>query len=72
MEDNIKDLEKQLNEMLRNAEARGYMCGETSGACKVIRMLKLDKEESINLLCNSVGLSRATGTEFYDKYIAEN
>ena len=58
--------------MLRNAEARGYMCGETSGACKVIRMLKLDKEESINLLCNSVGLSRATGTEFYDKYIVED
>lgn len=71
MEDDIKDFEKHLNELLRNAEDRGYLCGEASGACKVIRMLKLDKEESIKLLCNSIGLSRATGTEFYDKYIAE-
>lgn len=68
--ENLKRLERTIDETIEAAEKRGFMSGEVAGACKIIKMLGLNKKESIELLCNVIGLNKDSAKKFYDEYIA--
>ena len=68
---NLKRLERTIDKALDEAKERSFKFGEVAGACKVIRMLNLNKKKSIELLCKAIGLSETSGKEYYDKYIAK-
>lgn len=69
--ENLKRLERTIDETIEAAEERGFMSGEVAGACKVIKMLGLNKKESVELLCNAIGLNKDSAKKFYNEYIAK-
>lgn len=69
--ESLKRLERTIDETIEAAEKRGLMTGEVAGACKVIKMLNLNKKKSVELLCNAIGINEASGKKFYNEYIAK-
>lgn len=69
--ENLKRLERTIDKTIEAAEERGFMSGEVAGACKVIKMLGLNKKESVELLCNATGLNKDSAKKFYNEYIAK-
>lgn len=57
----------EITEQIELARNQGWLAGTVEGACSVIRLLKLSREESIDLLARACRLSNLTATDMYEK-----
>ncbi len=60
-------LEQKLEEILKVNQWQGFVSGKVDGALAVLEVLKIDKERSIEVLAEAIGLSIATATDFVNK-----
>ena len=58
------DFKKEVQEILDRERWQGYVSGKVEGALNVLYSLDLDKDKRIEILQDTVGLSRMTATEF--------
>lgn len=57
----------EITEQIELARNQGWLAGTVEGACSVIRLLKLSREESIDLFARACRLSNLTATDMYEK-----
>ena len=62
-----EELLNEITEQIELARNQGWLAGTVEGACSVIRLLKLSREESIDLLARACRLSNLTATDMYEK-----
>ena len=66
-----EELQDEIAEQIELARNQGWLAGTVEGACSVIRLLKLSREESIDLLARACRLSNLTATDMYEKLLSE-
>ena len=64
-----EELVNEITEQIELARNQGWLAGTVEGACAVIKLLKLSREESINLLARACRLSNLTATDMYEKLL---
>ena len=64
-----EELQDEIAEQIELARNQGWLAGTVEGACSVIRLLKLSREESIDLLARACRLSNLTATDMYEKLL---
>ena len=64
-----EELVNKITEQIELARNQGWLAGTVEGACSVIRLLKVSREESIDLLARACRLSILTATDMYEKLL---
>lgn len=67
-----EELVNKITEQIELARNQGWLAGKIEGACSVIRLLELGREESIDLLARACRLSNLTATDMYEKFLRES
>lgn len=64
-----EELLNEITEQIEFARYQGWLAGTVEGACSIIRLLKLSREESIDLLARACQLRNLTATDMYEKLL---
>lgn len=68
---NNTDMEKEVREILRRENWRGFIDGKVTGGLAVLDVLGIEREKRIEVLAEAIGLCTATATELVDQFYSE-
>lgn len=60
-------IEQKLEETLKVNKWQGFVSGKVAGALAVLEVLNVDRERSIEVLAEALGLSIATATDYVNE-----